>query len=396
METGERLSADEGLFLLEKGELLWLGRLAGIMRNRLHPTFIATYTTTCNVNYSNICICGCKFCAFYRSETHPQAYLFSIEEILSRIGKALAQGGIQILLQGGLHPRLGMDYFEDLFAAIKQRYQIHIHALSPPEIIHLSKLSKLSVREVLQRLKAAGLDSLPGGGAEILSPRVRTLLSPKKCSVSEWLQVMETTHKLGMCSSATMMFGHLETKQERVEHLVRIRELQDKTQGFTAFIPWTYQAGNNVLGKDLLTYGESSGLDYLRTLAVSRLLLDNLPNIQASLLTQGPKIAQLALMFGANDLGDLLLEEHVLRAAGVRQQLPLLQLQDLISEMGYQPRLRNTLHQLVENRVVVASQGQGCLENNLLKKKGGKKDEKINRLINTRVNNMYFKLFFTG
>ena len=346
MEAGERLSADEGLFLLEKGDLLRLGYLAGIMRKRLHPEAIVTYTSTYNINYSNICGCGCKFCAFYRPENHPQAYLLDTEEILTRIGSALARGGVQILMQGGLHPHLGIDYFEDLFAAIKQRYQIHIHALSPPEIVHLSKLSKLSVRQVLQRLKAAGLDSLPGGGAEILTPRVRALLSPKKCSVSEWLRVMEIAHKLGIRSSATMMFGHLESKRERIEHLIKIREVQDKTQGFTAFIPWTYQAGNNALAEDLLTKGRSSGLDYLRTLAVSRLLLDNLPNIQASLLTQGPKIAQLALTFGANDLGDLLLEEHVLRATGVNQHLSQPQLKRLISEMGYRPRLRDTLYHL--------------------------------------------------
>lgn len=322
--------------------MLWLGRMANIMRQKLHPESIVTYTTTYNINYSNICSCGCKFCAFYRSEDHPEAYLLSDEEILFRIGEALEQGGVQILLQGGLHPDLGLEYFERLFTKIKQRYQLHIHALSPPEIVHLSKLSGLSMLDVLKRLKAAGLDSLPGGGAEILSPRVRTLLSPNKCSTDEWLQAMQTAHSLGIRGSATMMFGHLETKQERIDHLINIRELQDKEQGFTAFIPWTYQVGNNLLGEE--TTAGSSGFDYLRTLAVSRLLLDNLPNIQASLLTQGPKIAQIALQFGANDLGDILLEEHVLKATGVKQQLSRKQLEDLIEEMGYSPRVRNTLY----------------------------------------------------
>ncbi len=345
MESGERLSADEGLFLLEEGDLLILGRLATAARNRLHPQPVVSYTSTYNINYSNICGCACKFCAFYRPEGHREAYLLSEDEILSRIDSALGQGGVQILLQGGLHPTLGVEYFENLFNKIKAKYRLHIHALSPPEIIHLSKLSGQGIKDVLGRLKAAGLGSLPGGGAEILSPRVRGILSPNKCSVSEWLRVMEVAHSMGIRSSATMMFAHLETKKERIEHLVGVREVQDKYHGFTAFIPWTYQGGNNELSADIAeAQTGGSGVDYLRTLAVSRLLLDNLPNIQASLLTQGPKIAQVSLMFGANDLGDLLLEEHVLKAAGVNQRLSLPQLKSLINEMGYAPKLRNTLY----------------------------------------------------
>lgn len=319
--------------------------MANLVRNRLHPTNAVSYTITCNINYTNICISGCKFCAFYRRQNDPQAYLLNDEQILTAIGQGLKNGAIRVLLQGGLHPDLGIDYFERLFNKIRQKYQIQIHALSPPEIIHLSQLSGLNVTRILQRLKASGLDSIPGGGAEILSQRTRAALSPKKCSADDWLYVMEIAHSLGLPSSATMMFGHMETKEEILEHLLRLRALQDKSPGFIAFIPWTYQPGNTAkAAEEKIGRAAVSAFDYLRTLAVSRIMLDNIPNLQASLLTQGSKIAQLALKFGANDIGDLLVEEHVLQATGLNQDLSRAEVENLITEMGYQPGLRDTIY----------------------------------------------------
>ncbi|GAG00134.1 unnamed protein product, partial [marine sediment metagenome] len=267
-----------------------LGRAADGACRKRHPQPYRTYVVDRNINYSNVCVSGCRFCAFWRDERAADAYVLETEQVLAKIEEAVALGATQILMQGGLHPSLPLEWYERLCREIKAQHQVHLHSFSPPEIVHLAELSGLSIEEVLSRLRAAGLDSLPGGGGEILCERVRRELSPRKCSADEWFAVMRAAQGLGMPTTATMMFGHIETAGERVEHLVRVRELQDETGGFTAFIPWTYQPLNTALGGRA-----AGGHDYLRTLAISRLVLDNVENVQASWVTQGAKIAQLAL-----------------------------------------------------------------------------------------------------
>lgn len=335
--TGERLNVDDGVYLLENAELLFLGEAADQVRNQMHPEKIVTFVIDRNINYTNVCTSKCKFCAFYRKPGDPEGYVLSREELHAKIEETLAQGGTQLLIQGGLNPDLGLEYFENMLRDIKANFPIHIHSFSPPEIWDLAEKSGLSIREVISRLKAAGLDSIPGGGAEILDDRVRGLISPNKVKWRPWMEVMTTAQSLGMTTTATMMFGHVETMEERILHMVRVREAQEMYGGFTAFIPWSYAPRHTELG------GEgSTGVEYLRTLAVSRLILDNVPNIQASWVTQGAKMAQVALRFGANDFGSTMLEENVVRAAGVSTRVPLQEIIHCIEDAGYTAVQRNT------------------------------------------------------
>ncbi len=340
---GGRLSAESGLWLLQEADLLDLGAWAQSVRERKHPERLVTFVIDRNINYTNVCLNRCRFCAFYRALDAPDAYLLTEQEIFGKIAETQALGGTQILLQGGLHPRQTLAYFESLFRSIKARYAVHLHALSPPEIVHLSQASSLPVAEVLRRLREAGLDSIPGGGAEILADRVREVISPNKIAAAAWLDVMREAHGLGIPSSATMMFGSVESDAERIEHLLRVRELQDETGGFTAFIPWSYQPGNTELQGETAT-----GVEYLRILAVSRILLDNIPNIQASWVTQGPKMGQVALCCGANDMGSTMLEENVVKAAGVSHRLDPEEIIRLIRDAGFVPAQRNATYGILK------------------------------------------------
>ena len=336
-----RLTGAEALDLLERGDLLDLGYRADELRRRHHPGDEVTFIVDRNINYTNVCVSGCRFCAFYRDAGSPDAYVLSEDEIHAKIEETLALGGTAVMMQGGLHPDLRIDWFERLFSGIKQRYAIHIHSLSPPEVAHIAERSGLGVTETLRRLHAAGLDSLPGGGAEVLVDRVRSAISPHKISTDAWLDVMRQAHALGLKTTATMMFGSLDAPQDRVEHLRRIRDLQDETGGFTAFIPWTFQAGNTRLQAG---HVPSTGIDYLRMLAVSRLYLDNVPNIQASWVTQGIKLGQVSLAFGANDMGSTMIEENVVRAAGVSHKVSVEQMVGAIRAAGRTPVQRDTLY----------------------------------------------------
>lgn len=335
--AGQRLSLEEGVYLLEHAELILLGQAADRVRGQMHPEKIVTFVIDRNINYTNVCTCKCKFCAFYRNPGHSEAYVLSREELHAKIEETLSQGGTQLLIQGGLNPDLGLDYFEEMLRDIKKHFSIHIHSFSPPEIWDLAHKSELPIREVIQRLKVAGLDSIPGGGAEILDNRVRALISPNKVTWEQWMEVMTTAHSLGMKTTATMMFGHVESSEERIQSMIRIRDAQDQTGGFTAFIPWSYAPNFTELG------GEgSTGIEYLRTLAVARLILDNVPSMQASWVTQGAKMAQVALRFGANDFGSTMLEENVVRAAGVQTRVPLEEIIHCIEDAGYTAVQRNT------------------------------------------------------
>ena len=335
-----KISTDEAIRLFETADLLDLGIAADEVCRRLHPEPFRTYVVDRNINYTNICVSKCRFCAFYRDADSPDAYLLTDEEIHKKIDEAVKLGATQILMQGGLHPDLNITHFEKLIRGIKERFAVHIHSLSPPEITHIARLSDLTLEQAISRLKIAGLDSIPGGGAEILTDASRQSLSPGKCTSAEWFEVMETAHRLGMPTTATMMFGHTESFAERVEHMSKIRNLQDKTGGFTAFIPWTFQPANTELGGH-----EVGGYDYLRTLAISRLFLDNIQNIQASWVTQGPKIGQIALHFGANDMGSTMIEENVVAAAGTSFRMSEDELRQAISEAGYKPCRRDTYYQ---------------------------------------------------
>jgi cyclic dehypoxanthinyl futalosine synthase len=339
-----RRSSPEELVALFSADLIELGAAADHICRRLHPKPTRTFVIDCNIDYSNICAARCRFCAFWRELHSPDAYTRTHQQILERVGRAAQLGATQILIQGGLHPALPLAWHEDLLRAIKGRFSVHLHCFSPPEIAHFARGSGLSSAEVVSRLKDAGLDSLPGGGAEILVDSVRSRLSgPAKCTADEWFAVMRAAHAVGLPTTATMMFGHIETLQDRVAHLVRLRELQDETGQFTAFIPWTYQPQNTTLGGE-----EAGGVDYLRTLAVSRIALDNFANIQASWLTQGAKIGQVALRFGANDIGGTILEENVVTAAGVDHH-PMLphELTRLIRDAGFQPAQRDTYYHIL-------------------------------------------------
>ncbi|MFQ5846602.1 MAG: cyclic dehypoxanthinyl futalosine synthase [Candidatus Methylomirabilales bacterium] len=340
--AGERLSAEDGLALLQVTNLPMLAFLADTVRRRKHPEQRVTYVVGRIINYTNVCWVKCSFCAFYRLPGHAEGYVLSREEIFRKIQELIDHGGTEVLFQGGLNPELKIDYFEDTFRAIKERFPVHIHGLSPAELIYLAKISQLSLRETLLRLQAAGLDSVPGGGAEILVDEVRQAISPLKDTVEEWLDCMRTAHQVGIPSSATMMFGSVETAEQRIEHLLRLRALQDETSGFTAFVAWNFQPeGTELNGK------RASAFDYLRTMAVSRLMLDNIDHLQASWLTQGPKVAQVALHYGVNDLGSTIFEERVVSAGGARFMASRQELERVIVDAGYTPRVRNTRYEIL-------------------------------------------------
>lgn len=322
--------------------MLTLGLAADRVRRRQHPEPWVTYVVDRNINYTNICISGCRFCAFYRRPGAPGGYVLGWDELGQKLEETKTMGGTGILLQGGLNPDLPLEYYEELLTFIQGRFGLHIHGFSPPEIVFLARQAGLTIDEILHRLIAAGLGSIPGGGAEILVDRVRQAISPNKCTAPEWLAVMETAHRLNLRTTATMMFGHLETRAERVEHLLRLRELQDRTGGFTAFIPWSYQPGGTALG------GTSPGvIDYLKTLAISRLVLDNFANLQVSWVTQGAKVAQIALKFGANDFGSTMIEENVVAATGVGFRLSQEEIVRQITTAGYEARRRDHLYRLL-------------------------------------------------
>jgi cyclic dehypoxanthinyl futalosine synthase len=344
---GERISDDEAVALLRSRELVAVGRVADELRNRKVDPDKITFIVDRNLNYTNICVTDCDFCAFYRSPgDRNEGYLLPKPVIFKKIEETLAIGGTGVLMQGGHHPDLGVDYYEDLFSSIKQRYKIHLHALSPPEIQHIARRSKLTIPETLTRLRDSGLDSLPGGGAEILVDRVRDIIAPKKTKSAEWLGVMREAHHLGVSSTATMMYGHVETLEERVEHMRRIRELQDETRGFRAFISWTFQPDGTRLADKVSHFPTS--FDYLLTQAVSRIYLDNVDHIQSSWVTQGMKVGQVALSFGADDMGSVMIEENVVSAAGTTHRASTDDFVRAIRAAGKVPVQRDTLYREVK------------------------------------------------
>src|SRR5215213_4167482 len=333
-----RVSGEEALELYRHAPTSLLGRLADGIRARKHPGRLVTYIVDRNVNYTNICVAKCNFCAFYRPVGSADGYVLGFDELFRKIDETIAVGGVQLLLQGGHNPDLPLTWYEDLFRAIKERYpSFKLHALSPPEVIHLSRLSQLPVEGVLRRLIDAGLDSIPGGGAEILVDRVRRLLHCYgKATADEWLDVMRSAHRAGLRTTATMMYGTVETDEERLEHLFRLRALQDETGGFTAFITWSYQPDHTELAGS-----EATGIDYLRTLAIARIVLDNFDNVQASWVTQGGKVGQLSLAYGANAMGSVMIEENVVRAAGASYCMDEVEIVRNIEDAGFIPKRRN-------------------------------------------------------
>lgn len=345
VEAGERISDDEFLVLEQEADLYQLGFLADSIRKRLHPEPVVTYVIDRNINYTDICISACKFCAFFKAPEEEGGSLLSFDELGVKIKETQELGGTQILLQGGLHPDKPFEYYEEMLRFMKQT-GVHVHGFSPPEIYHFAGLSGLSIEQVIKRLMDAGLDSIPGGGAEILSDRVRSEMAPNKCNADQWIEVMECAHSLGLRTTATMMFGHVEHAEERLEHLRRLRELQDRTGGFTAFIPWTFQPDNTPIAASRKIEKVSS-FKYLRMLALCRIYLDNFANLQASWVTQGPKVAQLSLFFGANDFGSTMIEENVVAAAGVRFRLSEQEIQHLVKDAGFVPKQRLMDYSLV-------------------------------------------------
>src|SRR5215203_3819059 len=341
---GERLSPEEALVLYTEAPTHVLGRLADRVRARKHPDRLVTYIIDRNVNYTNVCVARCSFCAFYRPVGSSDGYVLSFEEIFRKIEETIAVGGGQFLLQGGHNPDIPLQWYEDLFRAVKQQYPaFRLHALSPPEVIHISRLSGLTPPQVIRRLIDAGLDSIPGGGAEILVDRVRKLLHCYgKATADEWLNVMRHAHHAGLRTTATMMYGTVETPGERLEHLFRLRELQDQTGGFTAFITWSYQPDHTELAGV-----EATGIDYLRTLAIGRIVLDNFDNLQASWVTQGGKVGQLSLGFGANDMGSVMIEENVVRAAGASYCMDEVEIVRNIENAGFAARRRNMHYEVL-------------------------------------------------
>ena len=359
--AGERISVEEGLRLLESHDLTALGHAADAVTRRLHPEPYRTYNIDRNINYSNVCAAVCDFCAFYRPVGHTEAYVLTAEVLHQKIQETVDLGGDQILLQGGLHPQLSLEWYEEMLSGIKARFpQVNVHGFSPPEIWHFSKMTKLPLRTVLERLRNAGLGSLPGGGGEILVDRVRKAITRGKVLTDGWLEVNQVWHEMGGKSSCTMMFGHVETLAERIEHLERLRTQQDQSGGFTAYICWTHQAPHNAPwygrdaeegrkgGVDMSQVPEVGAFEYLKTQAVSRLFLDNIPNIQSSWVTQGEKVGQMALFFGANDMGSLMIEENVVAQAGTVFHLSLETIRRCITDAGYIPRQRNVFYEYVD------------------------------------------------
>jgi len=342
--SGERLCSPDAVTLLEEGNLLELGAAADAVRRRKNDPGVATYIVDRNINYTNVCVYRCQFCAFYRpSADHPEAYVLSFDEIGRKIQETIDLGGTGVLLQGGVHAGLPFSFYEEMFRFIKTTFPaIHLHALSAPEVYFLQKITKQPMRDVIARLRDAGLQSIPGGGAEILEDSVRKRIwSLTKAPTDKWVEVHESAHSLGMRTTATMMFGVGETCADRVEHFRVVRELQDRTGGFTAWIPWTFQKENTVLDGKV---EESGGFDYLKTLAVSRLYLDNIRHVQGSWVTQGPKIGQVSLSFGADDLGSIMIEENVVYAAGARNRMTQEEMRRLIADAGYEAVQRRTLY----------------------------------------------------
>ena len=342
--NGERLDRDELLTLFESAPLLELGQAAAAVRDRMADPRRATYIIDRNINYTNVCIYRCKFCAFYRTQKDSDAYLLPLDDIVEKVAETVAAGGTGILLQGGVHPSLRLEYYEDLLRNLKTTFpQVHLHAFSVPEIWFVAKVENLAVKEVISRLMAAGLDSIPGGGAEILEDETRKRIwSRAKAPTADWLRVHREAHELGLRTTATMMFGVGEPLSARVEHVLGVRRIQDETGGFTAFIPWTFQDQATDLEGEV---EPSGGYDYLRTLAISRLAFDNIDHVQGSWVTQGPKIGQLSLLFGADDLGSIMLEENVVAAAGALYRMSQADMERIIRGVGYVPRQRRTLHE---------------------------------------------------
>jgi cyclic dehypoxanthinyl futalosine synthase len=369
-----RITRKQGLDLLKNADLLGLGMMADNVRKKLHRSGTVSFIIDRNINYTNVCINKCAFCAFYREKDDPEAYVLSKRNLFHKIRETIRQGGTQILIQGGLHPDLDLSYYVDLLKAIKSRFAIHVHGFSPPEICYMADGAGMTLRKTIQALMEAGLDSIPGGGAEILSDRVREQISPKKIGSTRWLKVMEEAHRLGMKTTATMMFGSIEGPEDIVEHLEAVRKLQDKTGGFTAFIPWSFQPGNTELGEKSGEAGKrgsektrrkktsslpdfrtsalhsATAVDYLRVLALSRVYLDNVPNIQASWVTQGLKMAQVALRFGANDFGSTMLEENVVAAAGVKYRVSIQDILHAIRTAGFRPVQRDMYYNTINDK----------------------------------------------
>jgi cyclic dehypoxanthinyl futalosine synthase len=347
------LSVEEGMFLFEHAPLTELMFAADTLRKKQVPHGKVTWQIDRNVNTTNVCIANCKFCNFYRIPGHAEAYITDIDTYKKKIDETLRYGGDQLLLQGGHHPGLGLQFYVDLFSQLKELYPtLKLHALGPPEVAHICKLEKKSHREVLAALKQAGLDSLPGAGAEILVDRVRRLISKGKCGAQEWLDIMHEAHKLHITTSATMMFGHVETIQERFEHLVKIREVQSRkpasAKGFLAFIPWTFQDVDTLLTRIRGVQNLTTPEEYIRMIALSRLMLPNVKNIQASWLTVGKQVAQICLHAGANDFGSIMIEENVVSAAGAPHRFTYRSIQEAIQEAGFEPQLRNQQYEFRE------------------------------------------------
>jgi cyclic dehypoxanthinyl futalosine synthase len=354
--AGERLTPEDGLALLQSHDLIAIGKAADAVTKRLHPEPYRTYNIDRNINYTNACAAVCDFCAFYRPIGHEEVYVLTQEALHQKVQETVDLGGDQILMQGGLHPKLPLEWYEEMLSGLKSAFpQVNIHGFSPPELHHFHKLSKLPLETVLQRLKDAGLGSVPGGGGEILVDRVRKLITRGKVLTDGWLEVNRVWHKIGGKSTCTMMFGHVETLEERIEHLDRLRSLQDETGGFTAFICWTHQPphdapwyDNRKDGVDMSKLSEAGAFEYLKTQAIGRLYLDNIPNIQSSWVTQGEKIGQIALSFGANDMGSLMIEENVVSQAGTVYHLSVETLRKCIREAGYIPRQRNVFYDYID------------------------------------------------
>jgi cyclic dehypoxanthinyl futalosine synthase len=342
--ANERINAEEALFLFHHNNPLELAALANYRRQQRTDPKVVTYIVGRILNYTNVCWVRCKFCAFYRTPGHEEGYLHSDEDILAKVKDTVDKGGVEILFQGGLNPKLKIEYFEHIFSLIKREYpEVILHALSPAEIIYIAHISKITLEECLTRLKASGLHSIPGAGGEILVDRVRKIIAPYKDTTDEWLACMRAASAMGIRSTASMMFGHVETLEDRVEHLGRIRDLQDECQPFRAFVTWSFQPEDTMLEIP----AKSTAADYLRTLAVSRIFLDNFDNIQLSILTQGPKIAQMGLGYGANDFGSVMIEENVVSAAGNKFILNATEFERLIRDAGYESKRRNTRYELI-------------------------------------------------
>ena len=361
VRSGGRIDRAEALDLYLHASSALLGGLADAIRARKHPDGIVTYIIDRNVNYTNICVARCNFCAFYRPVGSGEGYVLGFEEIFRKIDETIALGGGQLLLQGGHNPDLPIEWYEDLFRAVKARYpEFKLHALSPPEVIHLTRTSRLTVAQVIERLMAAGLDSIPGGGAEILVDRVRKILNCyNKATADEWLDVMRHAHRAGLRTTATMMYGHVETHEERLEHMFRLRDLQDESHGlgFTAFITWSYQPEHTELGGF-----EATGIEYLRTLAIARIVLDNFDNLQASWVTQGGKVGQLSLAFGANDMGSVMIEENVVRAAGAAYCMDEIEIVRNVENAGFIPKRRNMHYEILGDPVFLQREVPRMLE----------------------------------